>query len=191
MAEDLELLVEREENDTLLLSPAVGEWTCAVPRGRVLVPGEEAGRLLVLGRAHVLRVPAGVRGVVRSELPEPVRQPVGFRERLYVLGSLAGEALEASAPDAGAAREEGLVVRASQSGRFYRRPAPDAEPFVEEGSIVTDGEPLGLIEVMKTFATIPYRAEGGLPARARVVRVLAEDRAEIGEGEPLLVVEPA
>lgn len=191
MAEELELEVEREEGETRLLSPAVGEWTCAVPRGHVLVPGQEAGRLLVLGRAHVLRVPAGVRGVVRSERPELVKRPVGFREPLYVLGSLAGEVEEARDAEAETERAEGLVVRATQSGRFYRRPAPDAEPFVEVGSVVTDGDPLGLIEVMKTFTTLPYRPQGDLPPRARVVRILVEDRAEIGEGDPLVAVEPA
>ena len=44
---------------------------------------------------------------------------------------------------------------------------------------------------MKTFSTVPYRAEGGLPARAKVVRWLANDGDDVEPGGGILVVEPA
>jgi biotin carboxyl carrier protein len=64
-------------------------------------------------------------------------------------------------------------------------PAPDV------GALVEVGTPLGLIEVMKTFSHVVYRPTGGLPARARITRVLAEDGADLEVGTPLLEVEPA
>ena len=57
------------------------------------------------------------------------------------------------------------------------------------GAVVEAGQPIGLIEVMKTFAHVRYGGEG-LPARARIVRVLVEDGAEIGAGDPLYEVAP-
>ena len=56
---------------------------------------------------------------------------------------------------------------------------------------MSPGTPIGLVEVMKTFARIPYAAQGGLPERARVVRLIAGDGDEIQRGDPLLEVEPA
>jgi hypothetical protein len=45
--------------------------------------------------------------------------------------------------------------------------------------------------VMKTFTGVPYRPGGSLPARARVVSVLAGDGEDVVEGAQLLEVEPA
>jgi acetyl-CoA carboxylase biotin carboxyl carrier protein len=72
-----------------------------------------------------------------------------------------------------------------------RKRAPDQPPFVEVGALVEAGTPLGLIEVMKTFSHVVYQPTAGLPARARITRVLAEDGADLEVGTPLLEVEPA
>lgn len=188
--DELELLVEPTPDGLRLRSPAVGLLTAAVPAGRVLTPGAPAGVLLVLGRAHPLRTPDGVSGVVRSAAPERVHQPVGYGELLYELGALeGGAAASLAAHEAVAPSAAGLVLRSPQSGRFYHRPSPDADPLVEAGDALADGDPVGLIEVMKTFATVPYRARGGLPARARVLRLLVGDGSDVSEGQPLLEVE--
>jgi biotin carboxyl carrier protein len=47
-----------------------------------------------------------------------------------------------------------------------------------------------MIEVMKTFAHVPYRAAGSLPKRAKVLRLIAGDGADVKQGDPLLEVEP-
>lgn len=190
MSEVLELIRDGEGDDLRLLSPEAGVFTCALPPGCALAPGQVAGSLLSLGRPRDLVVPAGVHGIISSPLPDRVHEPVGFHEQLYALRSLEA-GVETTDPESLEAQAGGPVLRAHQGGRFYHRPNPDAEAFVEVGALLEDGTAIGLIEIMKTFSHVPYRPSGGLPARARVVRFLAGDGEDVTEGTPLLEVEPA
>jgi acetyl-CoA carboxylase biotin carboxyl carrier protein len=45
-------------------------------------------------------------------------------------------------------------------GTFYRRPAPDKPLFKSEGDTVTEGEVIGLIEVMKSFNEVKADKSG-------------------------------
>ena len=191
MNEQLELRAERDGEHWILQSPDVGLFTCALPQGAALAPGQRAGVLLRLGQAFSVVVPSGVTGVVTSERPERVQAPVGFAEELYRVRAGIG------ADDASGAAEEaqgGLsgkpALLATQSGRFYRSPSPDEPAFVEQGDELTDGTAVGLIEVMKTFTQVVYRADGSLPARARVARILARDGDDLSIGSPIIEVEP-
>jgi acetyl-CoA carboxylase biotin carboxyl carrier protein len=188
---ELELLLEQREESQLLLAPAVGLFTGALPRGRVLLPGERAGVLLVLGRAHALIVPAGAAGSVLGVAPARVRHPVGFRDALYELGALAGLAAGAaqSSGHSSATASGGLALRATTSGRFWHRPSPGEQPFVRAGDELREGQAVGMIEVMKTFTEVRYRAADGLPPRARVLRIAAAEGAEIAERDVLLELE--
>jgi hypothetical protein len=182
--------VEARGERVELTSPGVGWFTSAVPRGHVLTPGAPAGFLLTLGRAQPLVVPAGVAGVVRSERPEAVHAPVGFGTVLYELEGL--EALGSVVAEGAAADTSGgLVFPSPQTGRFWHRSQPGEPPLVAPDQLVEAGTAVGLIEVMKTFTQVGYRPVGGLPARARIVRVLAGDGAEVSKGAPLFEVEPA
>ncbi|MDP6538412.1 MAG: hypothetical protein QF903_06450 [Planctomycetota bacterium] len=188
----LELLVERTDTGCALRSPGVGTFTCPRPRGAVIGEGEGAGVLRVLGREVTLLVPSGVLGRVANDPPTRVRAPVAYRDLLYELEALVD--VEAAASRVGtpdAAVEGGLVLRAPQTGRFYHRPGPDRPPYLVAGAELAAGVPVGLIEVMKTFTQIAYRAADGLPERARFVRWLAEDGAEVTAGDALLVLESA
>jgi len=191
----LELLVRGADGVTRLLAPDVGYLTCARAEGELLGPGQEAGVLLRLGRPFRLVVPAGVRGRVAGARPRPVHAPVAYGDVVVELAPLgAGDEAAAGAVAAAPSADGGrLFVLSSQSGRFYHRPAPERPPFVEPGAVIEDGVPIGLIEVMKTFAHVPYRAPAGsgLPRRARVVALLVDDGGEVCEGQPLLEVEPA
>ncbi len=200
LAQRLDLLVERDGSSLRLLSPGVGYFTGGRSVGDLVAAGAPAGVLLVLGRAFDLSVPDGVEGRVVSTPPLLARQPVGWGDSLYEIDPAAaldgdggrapsGAPVSAGEP-AGAAESGTFVVRSSQSGRFYLRPAPGEAPFVEVGGLVEVGHPIGLIEVMKTFAHVRY-AGADMPARARVTRIVVADGAEIGAGDPLLEVEPA
>ena len=194
----LELLTGQEDGRLLLLAPDVGLFTEAAPPGAALAPGQRAGTLLRLGRPAALVVPGGVAGRDVSPLPDRVRAPVGYRDVLYVLAPLEAGGEAPQDPAGTATADDALVLPCPQSGRFYHRPAPDDAPFAAPGDELEAGRPVGLIEVMKTFAHVVYRpgrprgGRGGpLPDRARLVRYVAADGSEVEEGAPLIEVEPA
>jgi len=185
----LPLRLLRDGDRLRLVSPGVGLFTCALGTGCAVVPEQVAGVLTTLGRSVALTVPEGARGLITSERPELVHAPVGYGTLLYELAPLeAGEtAVEFDDDDA---TDDALVYGAPSSGRFYRRPSPDAPLFVAEGETIEDGAPFGLIEIMKTFHQVHYRAKGKLPSRAKLVRFVAADGADVRENEPLIEVAP-
>ena len=186
----LELITRTSEEGKLeLCAPDVGVFTDALPRGSALAPGQAAGSLLRLGLCTQLVVPEGAFGSVASERHELVHRPVECGEVLYELESIEAGANATSTAATDDRADAALVLRATQSGRFYHRPSPDAAPFVATGSEVEEGTAIGMLEIMKTFSHVTYRTRGGLPARARVVRLLVDDAADVSEGTPLLEVE--
>lgn len=185
----IELILRRDGERTVLCAPLVGRLQGASPKGAVLVAGQAAGWLLVLGRARQLIVPQGVEGRIVSTPPAELSAPVSYGEVLYQL-----EALEPGAAVAEAeaqAAHGNLCVRAPHAGRFWSRPAPDAPAYAAAGTVLTAGSALGLIEVMKTFGQVAYRPGGALPERAKVLRVLVTDGMEVDEGTDLVEIEPA
>jgi len=70
-------------------------------------------------------------------------------------------------------------------GIFYRAPAPGASAFVEIGDIVEVGQPIGMIEAMKTFSEVLSETAG------TVLSIPAENGKLVQPGEPLVVLEPA
>jgi biotin carboxyl carrier protein len=194
MAESVEMLIRREGGCVKLLAPGVGVFTGALAQGVELSPGQAAGAILGLGRSATLIVPEGASGVIASPAPERIHAPVGFGDVLYEIAPAASAKPEQPSARAAAPKEArggALVLRSPQTGRFYHRPAPGESAFVSPGRTIEDGQPVGLIEVMKTFSHVPYRASDGLPRRAKIVRFLAADGADVNQGEPLLEIEPA
>jgi biotin carboxyl carrier protein len=185
----LELQLRQGADGVELVSPDAGMFTCALSRGAAVTAGQPAGVLIKLGRAHGLTVPAGITGRIAEERPERVHEPVQAGQVLYRVVPFADGGESAAIEEESTA--SGMVILAPQSGRFYHRPAPGEPAFTEPGTEIAPGVPIGLIEVMKTFARVPYVAQGGLPERARVVSMIAGDGAEIQRGDPLLEVEPA
>jgi biotin carboxyl carrier protein len=190
----LELRAEREGDVVRLRSPGVGSFTCAASPGRVLVGGEVAGVLVTLGHAFELVVPEGVAGVVRNAAPEPVHAPVGYGAVLYELDVEARAAVPSAASVATSPESTArgvLAFRSPSAGRFWHRTAPGEPPLASAGDVLEPGRAIGVIEVMKTFTLVQYAATGSLPARAKVVRVLAADGSEVADKAPLLEIEPA
>lgn len=187
----LSLRVARVGDLVQLLSPSVGTFTSPRPEGSVLSGGQTAGVLHTLGRAYELVVPEDVSGVVRTPAPQLVHQPVGYGSVLYELGALAASATTGSAQQDSGATSAAPVFRSPSAGRFWHRTSPNDPPLIQVGGVIEVGKPIGVIEVMKTFAYVSYAAHSGLPARARVVRVLAADGAEVAEKTALFELEPA
>ena len=65
-------------------------------------------------------------------------------------------------------------IKSPIPGTFYRKPAPDQPPFKEVGDQVAKGDPVGLVEVMKTFHEIHADADGTVAS------------FRIGDAEPVM-----
>lgn len=90
-----------------------------------------------------------------------------------------------AAPPASGAESSGLVaITAPMLGAFYRSPKPGDPPFVEIGSIVNENDTVCLIEVMKTYTTVPAGVRG------RVAKILVENTEMVEHKQPLFLIEP-
>jgi acetyl-CoA carboxylase biotin carboxyl carrier protein len=80
---------------------------------------------------------------------------------------------------------DGLAaVTAPMVGKFYSAAAPSDPPYVEVGSKVTVGATVGLIEVMKVFASIKTEIAGVIE------RVLVSNGEFVEFGQPLFLIRP-
>ncbi len=188
----LEVEVESTGASWSVRAPAVG-WWIAIPGGGDWVgPGACVGRLRRLRRNYRLVLPAGVSGRVASSTGSAHRMAVGAGDELLRLekveaGAAAGEPATTGATEGLAAGHS--AVLAGGDGVFYARPTPDAPPFVVPGARIRRGEPVGLVEVMKTFSPVPCDGPG-VPDEAEVVELRVTDGDEISLGQVLVVLRP-
>ncbi|MEM6993788.1 MAG: biotin/lipoyl-containing protein [Myxococcota bacterium] len=176
----------------VLRSPTVGMWRDRPAPGSLVRPGDSIGALEVLGVVHRLVAPPDAAGIVVDDASGErlARVPVDASTPLVTLdpkGSVATAGLAVGA-QASADDGSGLVFRSPLAGRYYARPAPDEDPFVSVGDVVTQGQTVALLEVMKTFNRITYGGDG-LPARAKVVAIVPKDEADIDEDDVVLKLE--
>ena len=52
------------------------------------------------------------------------------------------------------------TIKTPVPGTFYRRPSPDEDPYIDEGDRVSDGQVIGLVEVMKNFNEVKADRDG-------------------------------
>jgi acetyl-CoA carboxylase biotin carboxyl carrier protein len=69
-------------------------------------------------------------------------------------------------------------------GKFYSAAAPSDPPYVEVGSKVVAGATVGLIEVMKVFASIKTETAGVIE------RILVSSGEFVEFGQPLFLLRP-
>ncbi len=92
---------------------------------------------------------------------------------------------QAAPAPAPAAMEPGLVaVPAPMVGKFYSAPSPSDPPFVQIGHRVAVGATMGLIEVMKVFASVKADIAG------TVVKALVENGQSVEPGQALFLIRP-
>ena len=196
--DDPVLLVRVERDDdgmARVLAPRVGWWSSLPTPGSLLGPGNEVGTLSQLHRRFRLVMPEGYAGRVQDGLPRLRVVAVEYGQALFRLApvdaaSPADLAQAQSAPGRPRGDDLAAGMRAVVSptdGVFYRKASPDAPPFVEQGGKVRLGQPVGLVEVMKTFNQILYEGPG-FPEEAEVVEVRVEDAQEVSAGQVLLVL---
>ena len=68
-------------------------------------------------------------------------------------------------------------------GVFYTQPSPDEPPYKEIGDDVSEGDSLGLVEVMKSFHTIVSDASGSFKG------YLVKNEEEVSPGQALIEIE--
>jgi biotin carboxyl carrier protein len=171
-----------------LLAPRVGFFRPA-PAGILVRPGAVLGELEVLGQLALVVAPEGAHGVTRDATDGTLaRRPVGYGDPLVFVDTDVTGVDRQLVAEAESEKGAGTVFKSPTSGRYYGRPSPDAEPFVKVGDVVTRGQTVALLEVMKTFNRVSY---GGahLPERARVLLVVPENEADLSAGDPILEIE--
>ncbi len=77
---------------------------------------------------------------------------------------------------------QNVYINAPMPSRFYSAPAPDEPPFVQVGDIVSTNEPIGMLEVMKTYN--PVEA----PFNCEILEILVEDGEAVEYSQPLFRV---
>ena len=102
--------------------------------------------------------------------------------------AMAGHAVPAGAPAAVAAAPNDPAkhpgaVKSPMVGTAYRSPEPGAKVFVDVGSRVAAGDPVLIIEAMKTMNQIPA------PKAGTVTAILFENGHPVEFGEPLMIIE--
>ncbi len=123
-----------------------------------------------------IRVSRAARGSVSHVVAAPTAEPVTET-------ASAASPAPAVPASSGTAGDMSKAVTAPMVGTAYLAPAPDAKPFVEVGQTVEEGQPLLIIEAMKTMNQIPA------PRSGRVTAILVEDAQPVEFGEPLLIIE--
>lgn len=75
------------------------------------------------------------------------------------------------------------TITATMYGQFYASPTPGGAPFVTEGAVVAQGQPLYILEVMKTLT----RVEAEFPCT--ITAILCENGQAVEPGTELFTVE--
>ncbi len=77
-----------------------------------------------------------------------------------------------------------MPVTAPMVGKFYAAASPSDPPYVEKGTKVAAGATVGLIEVMKVFASIKTETAGVIE------RILVSNGQFVEFGQPLFLLRP-
>lgn len=78
--------------------------------------------------------------------------------------------------------DDATLVTSRVVGLFYRGKEPGGPALVEVGQTVTEGQPLGIVEVLRKPTTVTS------PAAGTVTEVLVEEGAGVQYGDPLFVI---
>lgn len=174
-----------------LLATTVGVFAPAVTQGELVSAGQVVGTIDVLGALRELIVPPGIAGRVTECVGGGrLRVPVEYGEALLVISSASMGDVADETSSVGVDTEGALAFVAPMSGRFYSRPSPTELPFVAAGDTVQTGQTVGLLEVMKTFNRLVYQ-DDGLPAQAKVEKIVPAEGADVVRGEVILLLAPS
>ena len=81
-----------------------------------------------------------------------------------------------------AIEEDGSIVKSPMVGTFYAAPSPEALPFVKIGQTIKEGDPLCIIEAMKTMNPIEAELSGKIKA------ILVDNGSPVEFNQSLFVI---
>jgi acetyl-CoA carboxylase biotin carboxyl carrier protein len=136
---------------------------------------EHGGRHITLSKPGYR--PAGAAALPTAAAPAPPNVP----PPLAAKAASAGPAVPASEEPSDPAL---VPVTAPMMGVFYAAPSPSEPPFVQLGQHVSAEATLGLIEVMKVFASLKSDAPGV------VERILVGNGQSVEVGQALFLIRP-
>jgi acetyl-CoA carboxylase biotin carboxyl carrier protein len=96
----------------------------------------------------------------------------------------AGEPAPRAAPKATVAADGLIPVTAPMVGKFYAAPSPADPPYVQVGTRVEVGGTVGLIEVMKVFASVKTETAG------TIEQILVANGDFVEFGQTLFLLRP-
>ena len=181
-------IVRWDERDRTFRVPVVGLFEPRIRESIAAHPGLVLGRLRRLGVWADVVLPRDVTGLVVPQVGDERRTAVECDQVIAHLSDFHQE----QAQEAGDAVSESSavsnhIIAAPLDGIVYLRPSPEAAPFVVVGDVISEGQTLALIEVMKSFHPVRY---DGLYGQARIEQVAIVDSAEVESNAPLFFVIP-
>ena len=160
----LEILKLFEQSKFDFLQLEQGERKITVSKGGYSPAGASGVRAAISSAA------SSAAAAASSPIASPASTPIG----------------QPAAKPAASSIPDGLVaVTAPMVGKFYSAAAPSDPPYVEIGSKVAVGATVGLIEVMKVFASIKTEIAGVIE------RILVSNGEFVEFGQPLFLIRPA
>jgi acetyl-CoA carboxylase biotin carboxyl carrier protein len=178
---------EKKEGIVNIFSPSVGIYHRSPNNGDYLCPGSYIGYLSVLKSKFQLYIPDDISGRTDIDINSLREIRTGYGDPiLQILSTENITSIDNVKKDKfnGNKKQEGIIIRSFITGIFYSRETPDSSPFVKVGSIVTRGDTLGLIEVMKSFNKIIFD-EGEKFGSGIIEEIFVDNDIEIKMGDPL------
>ena len=117
--------------------------------------------------------------VTRNPLSSITPELVSDSQTVVVEKSLDSAVAKKSA----AIDEDGSIVKSPMVGTFYAAPSPEALPFVKIGQTIKEGDPLCIIEAMKTMNPIEAELSGKIKA------ILVDNGSPVEFNQSLFVID--
>lgn len=173
-------------NTTEILSPSIGRAQLFVSVGHVIMPSQVIGEFWRLSRHFTLIVPDHCTGKIISIKDHDRILNVAFGEPLFLLGEIAEPSRKVAYETKRDSLNESknLAIDAPMDGMFYLSASPQDPPFVKVGDVISPGQTVGLIEVMKSFYPLKYQGV----KTATIVSIAVKNAVPVTSGMKLYVL---
>ena len=167
-----------------IVSPTVGYFRAVLKSGDRVFPGRTLGYLDVLNAERPVLAP-NIHAVVKQLCVFGYRCGVEYNSPLYILAEA-----EAHVEDGlQASKIQTNRIEAPIGGRFFRAPSPGQANFANTGDLVSHGDIIGLLEVMKTFhyIVVDEKIEA---EQIQIEAFLVEDGSDVSAGDAIVSYAP-